>query len=154
MKCYTINPITIPETGKKVTEGDRREWAYCHHHMVDRTSHDCGAYDKDSDCNIGDMHVSVKAAKFSLMSGSKCKDCTTFDEIWERFASTVHSNVFAYITVDYVVYEMNLAEFKEFIYSFCGLTRESKSNGGYAKIKARSESKALLNWLATRAVAA
>jgi hypothetical protein len=44
-------------------------------------------------------------------------------------------------------YMMNMDEFKEFVYSFCSLGRESKKNGGACKIKCRSESKKMLQWL-------
>ena len=150
MTTYTINPIT---TDKKINAGVKGEWSMCAHLGIKRTVHDNARYDKDSDINVGDKHISVKAARFSLMAGSLCKGCTTFDEIWALYEQNVHSNCFVYITKDFTVYEMTLNEFKLFVYLFCGLERESKKNGGYLKIKARSESKKMLGWLAAQVAA-
>lgn len=144
MNAYTINKINTPTVKN---EGIAREWSLCAYHGICRTSHDHVPYDKGSDIDLADKHISVKASRFSLMSGSFCKDCTTFDEIWNRFESNTHSNIFAYITVAYKVYEMNLAEFKKFVYKFCILEHESEKNGGYLKIKCRKESEKMLNWL-------
>lgn len=135
------------------TAGDAREWTYLDNYGISRTAHDSARFDRDSDANIGDKHISIKAARFSLMAGSYCKNCSTFDEIWALFAANVHSNFFVYITKDFVAYEMTLDEFKVFVYLFCGLERESKKNGGYLKIKARSESKKMLGWLAAQVAA-
>lgn len=150
MKAYTITPIT---TDKKVNAGVLGEWSICAYYGINRTVHDNARYDKDSDVNVGNKHMSVKTARFSLMAGSLCKECSTFDEIWALYEKNVHSNSFVYITKDFTVYEMSLAEFKLFVYLFCGLERESKKNGGYLKIKARSESKKMLGWLAAQAAA-
>ena len=150
MNTYTITPIT---TEKKVNAGVLGEWAMCAYYGIKRTVHDSSRFDKDSDVNVGDKHISVKTARFSLMAGSLTQDCTTFDEIWAFYEARVHSNYFAYVTKDSTVYEMNLAEFKAFVYLFCGLERESKKNGGYLKIKARSESKKMLGWLAAQVAA-
>jgi hypothetical protein len=131
--------------------GTEKEHNFCYYHNVDRVKHDSVPYDKGSDLDIGDLHISIKSSRFTLMSGSLCKGCTTFDEIWAVYARNVHSNTFVYITNDYIVYMMNLAEFKQFVYEFCGLERESQKNGGYLKIKCRTESKKMLNWLRERA---
>lgn len=131
--------------------GDAREWALCRHYMVERTAHDSGAYDRDSDINAGDKHISVKASAFTLMSGNLCEGLETFDGIWNLYATRVHSNTFAYVTVDYTVYEMNLDEFKKFVYTFCRLERESEKNGGALKIRCRKESGKMLKWLADMA---
>lgn len=143
MTTYTINAIQTTNNA-----GIAREWALCHYYKVERTSHDHTAYDKDSDLNVGKKHISIKASGFTLMSGGLCEGRETFDSIWELYESKVHSNTFAYITADYTVYEMNLKEFKKFVYKFCGLDRESSKNGGKVKIKARKESGKMLRWLA------
>lgn len=148
MTNYRLNTATTTTTRN---EGDAREWAMCAHYMVERTAHDSGAYDRDSDVNAGNKHISVKASAFTLMSGSLCEGRDTFDGIWNLFASRVHSNTFAYITVDYTVYEMNLDEFKKFVYTFCRLERESEKNGGAMKIRCRKESGKMLKWLADMA---
>lgn len=151
----TTYHITTTEeiTAKAKTAGDRGEWALARYYGISRTAHDSKHFDQDSDLNVGNKHMSVKVARFSLMAGSLTKDCATFDEIWMFYESRVHSNCFVYITKDLTVYEMNLKEFKAFVYLFCGLERESKRNGGYLKIKARSESKKMLRWLAAQVAA-
>ena len=135
------------------TAGDVGEWSLARFYGISRNNHDSKRFDQDSDLNVGEKHMSVKTARFSLIAGSLTKDCTTFDEIWLFYESRVHSNCFVYITKDLTVYEMNLNEFKTFVYLFCGLERESKKNGGYLKIKARSESKKMLKWLAAQVAA-
>ena len=47
-------------------------------------------------------------------------------------------------------YEMNLPEFKQFVYAFCHTERESEKNGGAMKIRCRKESKKMLAWLAEK----
>jgi hypothetical protein len=152
MLSYSIT-TTQEIINKAKTAGDRGEWSLAHYYGISRTKHDSKRFDQDSDLNVGNKHISVKVARFSLIAGCLTKDCTTFDEIWLFYESKVHSNCFAYITKDLTVYEMNLDEFKAFVYLFCGLERESKKNGGYLKIKARSESKKMLNWLAAQVAA-
>ena len=145
----TMNVRAHAVTNKNA--GIAREWTLCAYYGVTRTTHDHVAYDKDSDVNCGDKHMSVKASAFSLMSGNLCEGRTTFDGIWELYASKVHSNTFVYGTQDGIAYEMNLDEFKQFVYTFCSLDRESKKNGGKVKIKCRKESQKMLNWLEERA---
>lgn len=152
MTKYTIKPITLVGD-ETATKGDLREWSLCEYYGIWRRSHDSAPYHKDSDINAGDKHISVKTAGFSLMAGTLCEGKTDFDGIWSVYEKNVHSNCFAYVTKDFTVYEMNLAEFKAFVYLFCRVTRESTKKGGRSKIIARSESKGLLNWLATQAVA-
>lgn len=130
---------------------DAKEWSLCAYMGVERSRHDSGAYDKDSDCNAGDMHISVKSSAFTLMSGSLCEGRDTFDGIWELYAERTHSNTFAYITEDYTCYMMNLEEFKRFVYTFCRTERESEKNGGALKIRCRKESAKMLSWLAEMA---
>lgn len=133
--------------------GDAREWSVCAYMGVERFSHDSKAYDKDSDCISGDMRISVKSSAFTLMSGSLCEGLTDFDSIWNLYESKTHSNVIAYVTKDFIMYMMNLAEFKRFVYTFCKLERESEKNGGALKIRCRKESGKMLKWLADRAAA-
>ena len=152
MKTYHIT-TTEEITTKAKNAGDRGEWALARHYGISRTKHDSVRFDQGSDLDIGDKHISVKVARFSLIAGSLTKDCATFDEIWLFYENRVHSNCFAYITKDLTVYEMNLDEFKAFVYLFCTLEHESKSNGGYLKIKAKTESKKMLRWLAAQVAA-
>lgn len=138
----------IPVEAKKIA--DAKEWAVCKHYGIERVAHDAKAYDKASDVDAGEKQISVKSAKFTLMAGSLCKGLTEFDAIWNLYATTTHSNYAVYVTEDFVGYEMDMAEFKEFVYKFCTVQRESSKNGGACKIRCRSESKALIAWLNER----
>lgn len=130
---------------------DAKEWAVAALMGVTRTKHDSKAYDKDSDVVAGNMRISVKSSAFTLMAGSLCEGLTSFDSIWNLYESKTHSNTFAYVTADFIAYMMNLDEFKQFVYNFCHLERESEKNGGAMKIRCRKESGKMLKWLANMA---
>ncbi len=131
--------------------GIAREWALCHYYKVERTAHDSLAYDKGSDLDAAGKHISVKASAFTLMRGNLCERLESFDDIWNLYESRVHSDTFDYVTADYIVYEMNLNEFKQFVYKFAHTERESEKNGGQMKIRLRKESGKMLQWLANMA---
>lgn len=145
MLVYTIDRINHKNAGIA------REWAICKHYHIDRTSHDSLAYDKGSDLDADGKHISVKASAFTLMSGSLCEGRESFAGIWALYESRVHSDTFAYVTADFTVYEMSLAEFKAFVFSFAHTERESEKNGGQVKIRLHKENKRMLAWLADRA---
>ena len=147
MTTYTIDRLT------HANAGIAREWALCRHYMVERTAHDSLAYDKGSDLDADGKHISIKASAFTLMSGSLCEGIEDFDGIWNLYESRVHSDTFAYITADFTVYEMTIAEFKMFVYTFAHTERESEKNGGAMKIRLRKESGKMLKWLAEKAAA-
>lgn len=128
--------------------GDRREWAVCNHMGVERTKHDSAAYDRDSDVNVGNLHISVKSSAFTLMSGNLCEGLEDFDAIWALYKSKTHSNAFAYVTADMTLYLMNIDEFERFVYTFCHVEKESSKNGGKCKIRCAKESSKMLTWLA------
>lgn len=131
--------------------GIAREWAVCRYFGIERVAHDSGAYDRDSDVNVGALHISVKASAFTLMSGSLCEGLTDFDAIWNLYATRVHSNRVIYMTADFTAYMMTLSEFREFVYMFCHTERESEKNGGAVKIRCAKESAKMLRWLENRA---
>lgn len=141
MTTYTIERINHKNAGIA------REWALCRHYMVERTAHDSLAYDKGSDLDAAGKHISIKASAFTLMSGALCEGLEDFDSIWNLYESRVHSDTFAYVTADFTVYEMNIAEFKKFVYMFAHTERESEKNGGQVKIRLRKESAKMLKWL-------
>ena len=141
MTTYTIERISHKNAGIA------REWALCRHYMVERTAHDSLAYDKGSDLDAAGKHISIKASAFTLMSGALCEGLEDFDSIWNLYESRVHSDTFAYITADFTVYEMNITEFKQFVYMFAHTERESEKNGGQVKIRLRKESAKMLKWL-------
>lgn len=147
MTTYTIDHLT------HANAGIAREWALCRYYKVERTAHDALPYDKGSDLDAAGKHISIKASAFTLMSGSLCEGRDTFDGIWELYAERVHSDTFAYVTADFTVYEMNLDEFKCFVYTFAHTERESEKNGGALKIRLRKESGKMLKWLADKAAA-
>lgn len=145
MTTYTIERI------EHKNAGIAREWALCHYYNVERTAHDSLAYDKGSDLDAAGKHISIKASAFTLMSGNLCEGRDTFDGIWNLYEARVHSDTFAYVTADFVVYEMSLAEFKMFVYTFAHTERESEKNGGALKIRLRKESGKMIQWLQAQA---
>ena len=148
MKTANIRNF-VPENVNNA--GIAREWAYCSYVGVQRTKHDASPYYADSDVNVGDAHISLKASKFTLMSGNLCEGLTDFDAIWALYEHKTHSNTFVYVDADYTAYEMNMVEFKTFVYTFCHIERESEKNGGAYKIRCKAESKKMLQWLSERA---
>ncbi len=147
MTTYTIDRMT------HANAGIAREWALCRYYKVERTAHDAQPYDKASDLDAAGKHISIKASAFTLMSGTLCEGIEDFDGIWNLYESRVHSDTFAYITEDFTVYEMNIGEFKQFVYAFARTERESEKNGGAMKIRLRKESGKMLKWLADKAAA-
>lgn len=142
MNAYAIERIDHKNAGIA------REWSMCRHYNVIRTAHDNLAYDKGSDLDTADgKHISIKASAFTLMAGNLCEGVEDFDGIWNLYASRVHSDTFAYITADFMAYEMSLDEFKRFVYAFGRLERESSKNGGAVKIRLRKESSKMIKWL-------
>ena len=139
--------ITSYKTENK-NNGIAREWALCKYFGIERTKHDNGRYDTSSDIETETLNISVKATGATLMSGSLCKGCKTFEGIWRRYRKNVHSNTFAYITDDMQAYLMDINEFSKFVHKFGRLERESKKNGGYLKIKLAKESGKMRDWLA------
>ena len=132
-------------------QGIAREWAFARAMGIERTSHDNGRYDKDSDVNAKGLHFSVKASGFSLMSGTLCEGKTEFEEIWMLYKSKVHSNRFVYVTKENVAYIMNINEFEKFVHEFCKVEKESQKNGGYSKIRCKKESSKMVEWLSKNA---
>lgn len=143
MKTYTITAIRTQEN-----EGINKEQSlnFFHNGKVDR--HDNLKWNEGSD--LPEQHMSVKSARFSLCAGGQLKGATISEMLNDYFAR-VASTTFAYVTCDYIVYEMNAQEFRAFLERFGSLERESSRNGGKVKIKAKSESKAMLEWFKERA---
>lgn len=148
MKKIQLTAIT-----ENKNEGINREWALCHYYGIERHTHDHQAYNVASDVEVGDLQISAKASGFTLMSGSLCKGCKTFEGIWRRYYREVHSNTWAYITADWTCYLMDKKEFSKFVHTFCGLERESQKNGGGLKIKSRKESQKMVDWFEARCAA-
>jgi hypothetical protein len=127
--------------------GSAKEANYCYHITGEVRHHDHIAFDKGSD--IPENMASVKSARFTLVSGKLVKG-DTMEEQWADYKARVHSKLFVYVTKDNVAYEMNMNEFEKFVFTFCKMERESSKNGGGLKIRCKSESKELIEWLATK----
>lgn len=147
MTTFTFNPTADKNFGIAVEHG------ICACYGVERVRHDNGSYNRGSDLCVGNMAMSIKASRFSLMSATLCGGCEDFDGIWSIYEANTHSNCFVYGAKTGTAYVMNIVEFKQFVYAFCTLTRESQHNGGGVKIRCRAESKKMLDWLNMRATA-
>lgn len=131
--------------------GDRAEQDLRHMLTGKMLKHDATPFDKGSD--IEEFHMSVKSARATLVSAGLMQ-ATTFEGQVDEYFQRVASTAFAYVTKSNVAYIMNAHEFRAFIETFGSFQRESEKNGGGYKIRFKSESKALLNWLATAALPA
>ena len=58
---------------------------------------------------------------------------------------------YIYVTSELIAYTMNKTEYLEFATKFATLTTDSPKNGGSKKMRFKSESKALLEWLKAKA---
>lgn len=143
MKYTTIRPLANPPQN----EGDAREWAYAKTFGINRTKHDSGDYRTSADIEYGSRRISVKSGAFSLMSPKQCEGQTTMEGIWAVYERTTYANEHAYITADYRVFNMNEAVFKEFVFTFGSVQRESTANGAGLKIKLGHETKKRVAWL-------
>lgn len=148
---YAIDITTYANTDNS-NKGISKEWALCRYFGIERTIHDHSTYAEHSDIELEDgRNISVKSPAASLMSGRFSLECKTFEGIWRKYRRTTHSNTFAFVTNEWVVYIMTLDEFSKFIHKFGYLTRDSKSNGGHLKIAVYKESQKMRNWLAANA---
>lgn len=110
------------------------------------TAHDSRRFDEASDID----NISVKSARFTLAQGGLLNG-SELEPMIDDYFSRVHSTEFAYVARDFTVYMMNAKEFREFLMAFCTVERDSYKNGGKLKVRARSESKRMVEWLNERA---
>lgn len=110
------------------------------------TAHDSRRFDEASDID----NISVKSARFTLVQGGLLNG-SELEPMVDDYFSRVHSTEFAYVARDFTVYMMNAEEFREFLMTFCTVERDSYKNGGKLKVRARSESKRMVEWLNERA---
>lgn len=101
------------------------------------------AFDIDSD--IPECGISVKSARFTLVSASALT-ATTFEGQLAEYAERVHSREIAYVTKSDIAYIMTLPEFITFCTLFCTRQKESEKNGGGYKVRCKTESKKMLAW--------
>ena len=109
---------------------------------------DAVPFDMDSD--IPEFSISVKSARFTLASASALS-ATTFDGQLNEFSERVHSEKFAYVTKNNMVYIMDKMEFLDFCHEFCGWEQDSNKNGGAYKVRCRKESKRMIKWVQAKA---
>lgn len=83
----------------------------------------------------------IKSARATICKGTDIKAHLDSDA----------ATAYIYVTAELIGYTMSKAEYLEFATEFATLTRESKANGGAEKMRLKSESKAMLEWLRARA---
>jgi hypothetical protein len=142
MKHYTITNYHF-----HAKEGINKEQCLDFHYNGRHGTHDNLKWNEGSD--LPEQKISVKSAKFSLCAGGQLKG-NSLNEMLNDYFARVASKIFAYVTKTYEVYEMNAHEFREFLKIFTYFTKESGQNNGAIKIKAKDESKIMLQWLAAR----
>jgi hypothetical protein len=81
--------------------------------------------------------IQIKSARATICKGTDLK----------KHIETDVANRYVYITKSLVAYEMSKSEYLEFTMKFAVVTRESAKNGGHEKMRLKSESKELLEWL-------
>lgn len=146
MFSYEVKDIKVKN------HGDACEFGVCSYYGINRIKHDSKPYNTNSDIELSNgKNISVKSNHFTLMSSALCEGLTSFDDIWKLYATNTHSNTFAYVTKTKKAYEMNLHEFKSFIYAFGTIEKDSAKNGGKAKIRCKAETKKMIEWLESQA---
>ena len=94
-------------------------------------------HDKGADC----LGYQIKSARATVCKGTDIR----------AYLATDMATEYIYATADGIAYVMTRVEYIEFIEMFGTVTRESTANGGAEKIRLKSESVALLAYLAERA---
>lgn len=103
------------------------------------------SYDEGSD--IEELNASVKSSGASLASVYG----PDFDSIIKTYFANVHSTLWIYmvkIDEEITEYHMNAEEFKEFLYNWAGLAKESGSQ--LQKIRIKKTSGIMVKWLENR----
>jgi hypothetical protein len=101
----------------------------------------CKADNKPSTVSGDYEDIQIKSARATICKGNDIASHLATDKA-ERYA---------YVTNDFkVAYIMSKAEYLAFATMFATLTRESQANGGAEKMRFKSESKAMLEWLRAR----
>ena len=95
------------------------------------------AHDKGADC----LGYQIKSARATVCKGTDIR----------AYLATDMATAYIYATADGVAYVMTRIEYIAFVEKFGTVTKESTANGGAEKIRLKSESSALLAYLAERA---
>lgn len=86
--------------------------------------------------------IQIKSARASVCKGTDI----------EAYLEADAARRFAYVIKDFTrAYIMDRITYIAFVKAFGTITRESEKNGGATKIRLKSESKAMLEWLSERA---
>lgn len=94
------------------------------------------AHDKGADC----LGYQIKSARATVCKGTDIR----------AYLATDMATEYIYATAEGIAYVMTRIEYIEFVEMFGTITRESTANGGAEKIRLKSESTALLAYLAKR----
>jgi hypothetical protein len=111
---------------------------------------------------IARFNLTGEVAKADNRKATECGDCNGFQIKSARATICKGTDIkahiesdaaigYIYVTAELVAYTMSKAEYLEFATEFATLTRESTKNGGSEKMRFKSESKALIEWLKARA---
>lgn len=111
---------------------------------------------------IARFNLTGEVAKADNRKATECGDCLGFQIKSARATICKGTDIkahiesdaaigYIYVTAELVAYTMSKAEYLEFATEFATLTRESAKNGGSEKMRFKSESKALIEWLKARA---
>lgn len=86
--------------------------------------------------------IQIKSARATICKGTDLM----------KHLKTDGANRYGYVTSDFSkMYLMSRTEYIEFVNEFGTITRDSKKNGGGEKIRLKSESQAMKEWLEKRA---
>lgn len=102
------------------------------YHKADNLPHDRGA-DHEG--------YQIKSARATVCKGTDIR----------AYLATDLATAYIYATASGIAYVMTRTEYIAFVETFATVTRESSSNGGAVKLRLKSESTALLAYLAERA---
>lgn len=111
---------------------------------------------------IARFNLTGEVTKADNRKATECGDCGIFQIKSARatickgedIAAHIENDAaiaYIYVTAELIAYTMSKAEYLEFATEFATLTRESAKNGGATKMRFKSESKAMLEWLRARA---
>ena len=111
---------------------------------------------------IARFNLTGEVAKADNRKATECGDCLGFQIKSARATICKGTDIkahiesdaaigYIYVTAELIAYTMSKAEYLEFATEFATLTRESAKNGGAEKMRFKSESKTLLEWLRARA---
>lgn len=132
------------ENYKSINYGLYAEQNVVYHFTHEVRKHDSKPFDIDSD--LSELNMSIKANRFTLVSGTANYGDTLEEKLNDYFAR-VHSSVFAYVSLEKIVYLMNKNEFRLLLEQFATLERDSQKNGSLLKVRCRRESKKMREWL-------